>query len=170
MTASSVIAEIQDKRENSMENNTEKNRENNNHSVFRQKTIDRISSPEQLTDYLKVTGPGIWAVLAAVILLLIGLIVWSAVGTLETTADARVIVRDSKAIVVLDGAHTIRSGMTLRVASEEYMIGDTESDEYGRTVGTAEVDLPNGKYDGKVVVEKTHPISFLLESRNPSGE
>ena len=143
--------------------------ENNKQSVFRQKTIDRISSPEQLTDYLKVTGPGIWAVLAAVILLLAGVMVWSAVGTLETTADARVIVRDNKAIVVLNDTHALRSGMTMRVASKEYMIGDTESDEYGRTVGTAEVDLPDGRYDGTVVVEKTHPISFLLESRNPSG-
>ena len=28
-------------------------------SVFRKKTLDRISSPEQLTDYLHVTNPGI---------------------------------------------------------------------------------------------------------------
>ncbi|HAG12584.1 MAG TPA: NHLP bacteriocin system secretion protein, partial [Ruminococcus sp.] len=34
--------------------------------VFRKKSLDRISSPEQLTDYLRVTNPGIWVVLAAV--------------------------------------------------------------------------------------------------------
>ena len=39
----------------------------NQQTVFRQKTLERISSPEQLTDYLRVTNPGIWAVLAAVI-------------------------------------------------------------------------------------------------------
>ena len=60
----------------------------NKQTVFRQKTLERISSPEQLTDYLRVTNPGIWAVLAAVILLLAGLFAWSTVGTLETTADA----------------------------------------------------------------------------------
>ena len=27
--------------------------------IFREKTIERISSPEQLTDYLRVTNPGI---------------------------------------------------------------------------------------------------------------
>ena len=37
-------------------------------SVFRKQTLDRISSPEQLTDYLRVTNPGIWVVLAAVII------------------------------------------------------------------------------------------------------
>ena len=153
--------------ESNMENSTETGTENNNQSVFRQKTIDRISSPEQLTDYLKVTGPGIWAVLAAVILLLAGILVWSFVGTLETTADARVVVRSDKAFVVTDGEKKLKSGMQLRVASEEYLIGGTQSDEFGRTIGTAQVDIPDGTYEGKVVVEKIHPISFLLESKNP---
>ncbi len=31
-------------------------------SLFRKETMDRISSPEDLTDYLKVTNPGIWAI------------------------------------------------------------------------------------------------------------
>ena len=53
--------------------------------LFRKKTMERISSPEQLTDYLRVTNPGIWAVLIAVILILVGIIAWAAVGVLETT-------------------------------------------------------------------------------------
>ena len=44
----------------------------NTETVFRKKTLDRISSPEQITDYLRVTNPGIWVVLVAVILLLDG--------------------------------------------------------------------------------------------------
>ena len=51
--------------------------------LFREKTMERISSPEQLTDYLRVTNPGMWAVLIAVILLLGGIIAWAAVGVLE---------------------------------------------------------------------------------------
>ena len=69
--------------------------------IFRKKTIDRISSPEDLTDYLKVTNPGIWLVLAAVICLLAGLFVWSFVGTLETKASATVVVKDHTALVIL---------------------------------------------------------------------
>ena len=58
--------------------------------LFRQKALNRISSPEQLTDYLRVTNPGVWLILTAVMLLLAGLLIWSAVGTLETTAAAAV--------------------------------------------------------------------------------
>ncbi len=57
-------------------------------SFFRQKSLKRISSPKQLTDYLHVTNPGIWIFLAAVVVLLAGIFVWSTVGTLETTAKA----------------------------------------------------------------------------------
>ena len=38
--------------------------------IFRKKTLERISSPEQLTDYLHVTNPGIWVLFAVIILLL----------------------------------------------------------------------------------------------------
>ena len=48
-------------------------------SLFRKETMDRISSPEDLTDYLKVTNPGIWVVLVAVIVLLGGIFAWSCV-------------------------------------------------------------------------------------------
>ena len=52
--------------------------------VFRKETLERIASPEQLTDYLRVTNPGIWAVLLSVIVLLGGLLAWASVGTLES--------------------------------------------------------------------------------------
>ena len=42
----------------------------NEPTVFRKKALERMSSPEQLTDYLCVTNPGIRVLLAAVILLL----------------------------------------------------------------------------------------------------
>ena len=44
-----------------------------NQNSFRKKAMDRISSPEDLTGYLRVTSPGMWIVLAAVIALLVGM-------------------------------------------------------------------------------------------------
>ena len=143
----------------------ERNMSDNQQSVFRKKTLERISSPEQLSDYLRVTNLGIWAVLAAVILLLIGIFAWSSVGTLETTADATVVVSGSSARVVTAGGETLSGGMILRVAGREYFIASADTDEYGRMTGSAAVDLPDGTYEGEVVVDSTRPIDFLLESR-----
>ena len=139
--------------------------ENEKKSIFRQKALDRINSPEQLTDYLRVTNPGIWLVLIAVIVLLAGIVAWSAVGTLETTADATVVVEDHTATVVPLGAETLDAGMPMRIAGQEYVIAASDTDEYGRNIGAAEVNLPDGTYEGTVVVEQIHPIQFLLTSR-----
>ena len=137
----------------------------NNQTVFRKETLNRISSPDQLTDYLRVTNPGIWVVLVAVILLLAGIFVWSMVGTLETTAQATVIVEDHTAQVVPAGAAALSAGMPLRIAGQEFTIAAAETDDYGRMTGTAEVELPDGTYEGTVVVDSTRPIDFLLTSR-----
>lgn len=136
-------------------------------SVFRKKAMDRISSPEQLSEYLRVTTPGIWIVLASIVLLLTGILVWSAVGVLETTKEAKAVVSDGRASVAVISSddEELKTGMTLRVASGEYIISELEEDDYGRTVAVARVSLPDGTYDAEIVVEEIHPISFLLGSR-----
>ena len=136
-------------------------------TLFREKAMARISSPEDLTSYLRVTSPGMWIILAAVIALLVGVFAWSAVGTLETTVDAAAIVQDHTAQIAASGqgADSLQAGMTLRIASQEYVIAAVDYDEYGRAIAYAEVPLPNGSYTATVVVEQTRPIEFLLESR-----
>ncbi len=136
----------------------------NNNEVFRQKSLERISSPEQLTDYLKVTNPGIWVMLAAVIVLLGGLFVWSMVGNLETLTDASALVENGQAqINVTDSSKgEISSGMTVRIGNDEYRISSVEKDEFGRIVAFAPVNEADGKYDVKIVTESIHPIEFLF--------
>ena len=50
--------------------------------LFRQKSIDKVSSPEKLDDYIKVTTPSVWITLAAIVILLAGIIVWGTFGEL----------------------------------------------------------------------------------------
>ena len=137
----------------------------NENTLFRQKTLERISSPEQLTDYLRVTSPGIWAILAAVIILLTGIFAWASVGTLETTTEVKVIVQSGQAQVIATGSETIKAGMPLRAAGQEYTIASVGTDEYGRTTAMAAVDLEDGTYDGTVVVESIRPLSFLVNNQ-----
>lgn len=50
--------------------------------LFRQKSIDKVSSPEKLDDYIRVTTPSVWIALVAMVVLLIGVIVWGCFGEL----------------------------------------------------------------------------------------
>ncbi len=61
--------------------------EENKNGIFRQKSLDRLSSPENLNEYIKVANPGMWMGLIAIIVFLIGGIVWASFGKLEIKDD-----------------------------------------------------------------------------------
>ena len=54
-------------------------------SIFRQKSLARISSPEEIDNYMKVTRPSLWLALGVIILLLAALILWSVTARIEAT-------------------------------------------------------------------------------------
>ncbi len=61
-------------------------------TLFRKSSLDSISSPEQLNDYIKVSNPSIWMVLAALFILLASVFVWGFTGSLPTTVRAKGVV------------------------------------------------------------------------------
>ena len=58
--------------------------------IFRKKSIDKVSSPEKLDDYIRVTTPSVWITLAAIAILLAGVIIWGFFGELTIHNDAGV--------------------------------------------------------------------------------
>ena len=64
--------------------------------LFRKKSLERISSPEELHDYMRVTTPRLWMLLTAIILLLAGFIVLAVLAQslhfLENTMKIKVMV------------------------------------------------------------------------------
>ncbi len=56
-------------------------------SLFRKKSIDKVFSPDQLNDYIKVSNPSTWVILAAVIILLAAVLIWAVYGELPGTAE-----------------------------------------------------------------------------------
>ena len=55
--------------------------------IFREKSLERVSSPEELNDYIRVTTPSVWIVLAATVALLLGMLAWSIFGRVEVHND-----------------------------------------------------------------------------------
>ena len=56
-----------------------------NNSVFRKKSLERISSPEQINDYIRVITPGMWILLVVIVLLIVAGIAWGLCVTLTVT-------------------------------------------------------------------------------------
>lgn len=53
-------------------------------SVFREKSLERISSPEQLNDYIKVSNPSVWIIISALLILLGSAFYWGFAGSIPS--------------------------------------------------------------------------------------
>lgn len=153
-------------------------------SIFREKSLQRVSSPEQLNEYIRVTNPGIWLTLASAVVLLIGFVVWGVVGTLETKVDT-VSVSGSGTLtcyVKETDIAQIAQGDTVRVGGEECAVEEISAEPvavddsfsaYALRVGNLSAgewvykvalsgSLPDGVYETSVITDSVSPISFLF--------
>ena len=134
-------------------------------TIFREKNVNELNSPDELNEYLRVTSPSTWLVISAVIVLLAGLIVWASVGEIQTKEHAVVSVKGDQAIVDVSGsrAEMVRQGNPVLIEGQTVTLSEVSIDEYGRAVGKATVNgLSEGSYEAEVVVESIKPISFLF--------
>ena len=134
-------------------------------SLFRKESMDRISSPEQLNDYLHVTNPTVWAVMAAIIVLLVGVIIWGSAATIDSYAVGTAQVQDGNLILLFDDAQLARSvqaGMTVAVGETESVITSVDRTENGAVFAAAPTTLSDGNYPARVVYKQTQVLRLLF--------
>ena len=90
--------------------------------LFREKSLEAVESPESLNDYLRVTSPGVWLILAAVVVILLGVIFWSVFGSINTTAHYAVLSGDGRAVCLVpyDELEKVISQNTVTVDGRAY--------------------------------------------------
>lgn len=102
-----------------------------NNKIFRKKSTDRLSSPEELNDYIKVTNPGVWMGLVAIILLLAGLCTWAFLGRIDTKVAAVAITEgnNTTACYVEEGrADKMKIGQNVYIEDETYTISSISTE------------------------------------------
>ena len=134
-------------------------------SIFRKQSVDRLASPESLNDYLHVTTPTVWAVLAATILLLAGIILWSCFATIESYAAGTA--RVDNGVMTLffsdpDAAQHVEAGMTARIGDFQTRISSVGQDSSGQRIATAAVNMPDGLYEAQVGYKQIQMIRMLF--------
>ena len=152
--------------------------------LFRSKSLQRISSPEELNDYVRVANPGVWMALGAIVLLLAGFLLWAAFGSVNTTVKAVLSTENNqtKCFVSETDAERISEGMTVVSEGREYTIAQTEVDYFkadnvltdyekhaldldeGEWVCLVELDgtAENGVHTATIITESVNPIKFIL--------
>ena len=155
-----------------------------NNQIFRKKSVDRMSSPEQLNDYIKVTNPGVWMALAAIVILLIGVCVWGVFGKLETKLPVAAVSQDGQTVLYVkeDNIASVRENMSVYVGDETYKVTSVsaqpvavteEISEYARHTGELSIgewvyvvqidgNMPDGVYKAQIVTDSVSPLYFVF--------
>lgn len=60
---------------------------NNSNQLFRKKSLERIESPEKVNAFIRVLNPGIWIVIVAIVVAVIGILVWAFSGSINETVE-----------------------------------------------------------------------------------
>ena len=155
-----------------------------NEQLFRKKSIDRVSSPEQLDAYIRVANPGVWLVLIAIAALLVGVCVWGVLGHLDTTVDAVAVCENNSVTLYVkdEDGKSVQIGLGVRIGEDAASVkaispmpikAQTELSDYACHVGgfgaenwvyavQTDAVLPDGVYSAKIIVESVPPMSFVM--------
>ena len=158
-------------------------------SIFRQESLKKVSSPEELNDYIKVTSPGVWLAIAAAAALLIAALVWGIFGSLESSFTVKGFAKDGTIRCYVSDVSSITEGSEVRVGDvkgtvssvaarpisreeaedairtgggEEYDVYSLNLSDWNYVVEITAAEIPDGIVTAKVVKEAVSPISFLF--------
>ena len=107
-------------------------------ALFRQEALDRLSSPDQLDQLMRVADPKRWIALAAIGALVAGVVVWGFVGRIDSTvqADCVIIPRGGTYDVVTTSSGTVAEVLVQHgdqlAAGEEVAVVETVDGDAGR--------------------------------------
>ncbi len=135
-------------------------------NLFREKSMQRISSPEEMNDYLRVTNPAIWIVLAAVIFLLVSLIIWGTFVSIESRITGSANVTDGVLTLQLDeeaNARNVQTGMQITVGGIVTTITYVGRDTQNALLVGTDAAIPDGVYDVSILYRTTKVIQMLFE-------
>lgn len=155
-------------------------------NLFRKKSVERITSPEQLNERIRIANPGIWIFLSGIILVLIGVCVWGVFGRMDTLLTVSSITKEDKTVCYVKekDLDNITPGMPVRVGEVELEIEEISTQpikvdsgfpEYlcyigGLSVGEWVYEIRLNEIYGQpgninsvdIVTESIAPISFVI--------
>ena len=153
-------------------------------NIFREKSMDRVSSPEQLNDYIKVSNPAVWMIISSVIILLVGICVWGVFGKLDTVIKTGGVCQNGTACCYVKEADAakIKATSTVSVDGKDYAVASMSNapvkagenvDPYILHLGNIgdndwvyevlfSAPLKNDVYEMNITVDSVSPMSFIL--------
>ena len=149
------------------------------------KKFKKVNSPDQLNQYIRLSNPGVWILLLAIVVLLVGVCIWGYFGKIDTKIKTVVISDNytSYLYVKEEDMAKIKNGMQVELNNNEniFEIADIEEknekvtddmDEYARHLGNFQVgewvykcrlnkNVKEGTYSANIIIESIAPMTFI---------
>lgn len=149
------------------------------------KKFKKVNSPEQLNQYIRLSNPGVWILLLAIVVFLVGVCIWGYFGKIDTKIKTVVISDNytSYLYVKEEDMAKIKNGMQVELNNNENIfeiadVGETpekvteDMDEYARHLGNFQVgewvykcrlnkNVKEGTYSANIIIESIAPMTFI---------
>ena len=153
---------------------------------FKDEKANKITSPDQMNDYIKTSNPSAWLIILSAMFLLASIFVWAVFGTLNVTVEAGAVAADDRIVCYLPESEDIAVGSKVRSGDiwgevvslsekpvselkvkeslnvDEYTLYCLDLNEWNYIV---EISMPENNSDGyievEIIKETIKPISFL---------
>lgn len=135
-----------------------------NKKIFREKSIMKISTPDNLNSYIKIASSATFAVVLAVLIIAVGALVFFTFGKLKGSIDFRIFCIDNEVTAVSDDV-SFEEGMKIEIDGTEYTIETIEYDKSnaGEVVLVLDKKLSDGKYEAKIYTTDRDAFSVLFK-------
>ncbi len=134
-------------------------------AFFRKQSMKRITSPEQLNDYLRASSPKTWLILISVFLLIAGFLAWSAFTAVESYETGTAYAEKGVLTIMFDDASAaqhVEIGMTIHVGDIQAEVTSVGIGADGQIVAGAQVSIPDGVYEDRVGYCSTQILAVLF--------
>lgn len=151
------------------------------YNIFRKSSIDRISSPERLNEYIKITHPGVWSVLLGCLALLIAVGFWMFFGVIPDSVKAAGIVfpQDGVTTVIPEAGGRIsdmrvkvgdfvEAGQIIAVIPQGDLLSQIEEQRNGIQADEARISALLSEYDSRSLI--VSPVSGIVLTAKSANE
>lgn len=160
-----------------------------NEDIFRKESVEQMKTPDDLKQCIKVASPGMFLMLAAILIFMVGGVAWSLLARLETKVDAAVEIKGDEAICYISEDDPVSEGMKIRIENCDYVLGEhseklvklrvddrnaedilhvmnMDSDGWYNIYEIAGFEnIEDGIYKGEVIIDSVSPFSFLTNGK-----
>lgn len=153
--------------------------------LFRQKSLDKISSPERTDDYIKSVGKNLWLAALACLIVLCGFLLWGIFGKVEITVKTASVCKDGETVCFISEKDmgAVSGDTQFRINGKSYgarvfsdkpgKVSETVPEFAAHVAGfdgddwvyaaVLDAEFPDGVYETDIVTMSVPPILLLTD-------